>query len=137
MAHFFRSPISRASRTHSGFTHSPHLIKYAMTSNQTLKLSTISLALAILATGGQKPAVSESTDAKSLAYYTAHTAEAVKVGKKCKAFEDGEYSTMSPSKQQAWLETSDGINCNNAKQAWATAELQAYQKRLSDSANKY
>lgn len=76
-------------------------------------------------------------EAKSEAYYLQHSDEAKVVAEKCVKFEKNSYSAMPPSKQEAWLETVDGINCKNSRNAYGIIIMNAYQKRLRDSAAKY
>ena len=75
--------------------------------------------------------------AKSLEYYSKHPAETQQVAAKCLKFDKNEFSVMSPSKQQAWSETTAGINCNNAKTAYEFAMMSARQQRMIDAAAKY
>lgn len=74
---------------------------------------------------------------KTEAYYIGHPDEAKVVTAKCKDFEVNAFSTLTPSKQKDWLETTDGINCENAREANATINWNAYQKSLRDAAAKY
>ncbi|SFB21516.1 hypothetical protein SAMN04515620_12669 [Collimonas sp. OK607] len=72
-----------------------------------------------------------------MAYYGEHLAEADVVHAKCEAMAKHELSTMSPSQRFAWMETATGINCKNAAQARGDETYRAYQKKMSDAANKY
>lgn len=83
-----------------------------------------------------KPVIN-GEEAKSEAYYLQHSDEAKIVAEKCEEFANTAYSTMPPSKQKAWLETVDGINCTNSKEAYGTILINAYQQRLRDAAAKY
>lgn len=76
-------------------------------------------------------------EAKSEAYYLQHSEEAKVVAEKCVEFENNSYSAMPPSKQKAWLETVDGINCTNSREAYGTITMNAYQQGLRDAAAKY
>lgn len=100
------------------------------------RLALIALPLSLLACQEQQPAV-VGGPAKTQAYYAAHADEAKVVAEKCLAFEANAFSAMPPSKQKAWAETDDGINCANARQAHAVALWNARQQRISDAAAKY
>jgi hypothetical protein len=77
------------------------------------------------------------SEPKTEAYYIGHPDEAKMVTAKCKEFEVNAFSALTPSKQKDWLETTDGINCENAREANATNSWNAYQKSLRDAAAKY
>ncbi|MGK5038435.1 hypothetical protein [Janthinobacterium sp. LB3P118] len=77
------------------------------------------------------------SEPKTEAYYLGHPDEAKVVTAKCKDFEVNAFSALTPSKQKIWLETTDGINCENAREANATSNWNAYQKSLRDAAAKY
>lgn len=100
----------------------------------TIALMTTSVALLVAC---NQPNITGASDAKSIAHYSSHPEEAMSIAEKCMAFEKGEFSTMTLSKQAAWKETTDGINCGNARHAAVLLDMQARQKRLSDSANRY
>ncbi|MQR02115.1 hypothetical protein [Glaciimonas soli] len=97
------------------------------------KSSLIVVTLLLLTACGEKTV----EEAKSLAYYGEHLAEADVVHAKCVAMEKHELSTMPPSKRLAWIETATGINCKNASQARSDETYKAYQKKMRDAANKY
>lgn len=89
--------------------------------------------LLLLAACGAKT----TEEAKSLAYYGEHHAEADVVHAKCAEMVQHELSTMSPSQRLAWIETATGINCKNASQARNDETYKAYQKKMQDAASKY
>lgn len=71
--------------------------------------------------------------AKSVSYYSKHLTEALEVNAKCVAFQNNEFSVMSPSKQHAWKETTEGINCANAETAKIYAAMAARRQRMIDA----
>lgn len=75
--------------------------------------------------------------AKTRAFYAANVEQAVKDAEKCIAFEASTLSAMPPSKQQGWLETDDGISCNNARMVAAIDAMDGNRRRRSDAASKY
>jgi hypothetical protein len=97
------------------------------------KLLLVVTTLLLLAACGAKSA----EQAKSLAYYGEHLAEADVTIAKCQAMEQHELSQMSPSQRFAWHETVTGVNCKNASQARSDEAYKAYQKKMQDAASKY
>ncbi len=75
--------------------------------------------------------------ANSIAYYAKNTVEAKQVAEKCITFDRNEFSTMSPSKQKAWSETSAGINCSNAKEAYGIEIWNSRNRAIAESNKKF
>lgn len=107
---------------------------------KTIKILNKQLFLALLPLtliACQEHALINDGEPKTEAYYIGHPDEAKVVTAKCKEFEVNAFSALTPSKQKDWLETTDGINCENAREANATNNWDAYQKSLRDAAGKY
>ena len=103
-----------------------------------LKWTTICAATSLaMLTACQESSVTGSSDAKSVEHYSSHPDEAKSVAEKCMVFERGEFSTMPPGKQTAWSQTTDGINCRNARQAAVVLLMQERQRKLSEAAGRY
>ncbi len=92
----------------------------------------VGLTVAACGRGG---GISNDVQAKTLQYYSSNPAEAKQVDEKCRAFQANEFSAMSPSKQAAWRETGEGINCKNAGEAYERIAAMEYQQRLLDASN--
>lgn len=75
--------------------------------------------------------------AKSLEYYGTHLSEADSVISQCNKLEKNELSVMSPTQRLAWMETTEGINCQNASEARSNNDYAAHQKEMRDAAAKY
>jgi hypothetical protein len=82
---------------------------------------------------GPKMQETPEVQAKSIAYFAAHPAEVEPELAKCNEIERNEISAMSPSKQQVWLETAQGISCGNVRFAF----MQLQQQRYIDSDAKW
>ncbi len=95
------------------------------------------LALLAVLAACSKQAATPAESAKTLDYFSKNPAEATQVAANCKVFEKNEFSAMPPTKQEAWKETVEGINCKNAIEANAYAAWASYQKRLAESGAKY
>lgn len=107
---------------------------------KTIKILNKQLFLALLPLSliaCQEHASINGDEPKTEAYYIGHPDEAKVVAAKCKEFEVNAFSALTPTKQQGWLETTDGINCENAREADATNNWNAYQKSLRDTAARY
>ncbi|WP_147328195.1 MULTISPECIES: hypothetical protein [unclassified Duganella] len=89
------------------------------------------LSLAFLATGCGETVMEKP--ANSVSYYSKHLTEALQVNAKCVAFQNNEFSVMTPSKQHAWKETTEGINCANAETAKVYAAMAARHQRMIDA----
>jgi len=75
--------------------------------------------------------------AKSLDYFLTNVDEAKQTAEKCLVFERNYLSTMPPTQQQAWRETTAGINCENAKHAYGIEIMNARERALLKSDEKY
>lgn len=75
--------------------------------------------------------------AKSLNYFMTNVDDAKKTAQNCLAFERNDLSTMSPTQQQAWRETTAGINCENAKHAYGLEIMAARQRELLKNDERY
>lgn len=99
-----------------------------------IKIQLMMISTAILLTACQKNSLGES---KSLDYYSNHIQEAEKIIPKCDDLVKKELSVMSPSQRMSWEETSDGINCRNAKEANQKHKWTERQQQMRDAAEKY
>lgn len=96
------------------------------------------LGVAVLVcTACEKQNEVKEVPANSIAYYAKNTLEAKQMTEKCLAFNNNELSTMSPSKQKEWSETSAGINCHNAREAYAVEIHNAYNRKINETNDKY
>ena len=93
----------------------------------------LALAFSLVACGKKAP----QEPAKSLNYFLTNVSEAKKTAQDCLIFEGNDLSTMSPTQQQAWRETTAGINCENAKQAASLEDINARQRALLKNDEKY
>jgi hypothetical protein len=75
--------------------------------------------------------------AKSIAYYREHIDEARSTSIQCQKKNEAEVSAMSPSRQAAWNESAEGINCRNVDQVLGEKKWNDYQKRLEDNAHRF
>jgi len=75
--------------------------------------------------------------AKSLDYFLNNVDEAKQTAEKCLVFERNDLSTMPPTQQQAWRETTAGINCENARRAYGIEIMNARQRALLKNDEKY
>lgn len=66
--------------------------------------------------GCQKHA-SEMGEAQSLDFYNKNAEIAKTVAEKCAAYENKELSKLSGAQQREWQDSTDGVNCENAKKA--------------------
>lgn len=95
------------------------------------------IVIALVCSACEKQNSLTDVPANSLAYYDKNPIEAKQVSLKCLDFEKNEFSTMSPSKQKAWAETSSGINCNNAKYAYSNEIMRSRNRAMAESNKKY
>jgi hypothetical protein len=70
-------------------------------------------------------------------YFSKNPEIAMAISKKCIDFERKEFSKMSSADQKGWQDTTDGINCKNARTAAAWHVLSERQRKLEETARKY
>lgn len=75
--------------------------------------------------------------AKSVAYYKEHIDEAKSTSDRCQKKNANEVSAMSPSRQAAWNESAEGINCRNVAQVLGEKKWNDSQKQLGDNAHRF
>lgn len=97
------------------------------------RLILIMLSFNLVSCQEHVPSVSGVGPVKSQAYYAAHVQEATVIAKKCRAFEADGFTALGPSKQAAWLETADGINCKNAIGAYGMEIMNARARRMQEA----
>ena len=93
------------------------------------------LALALCLVSCSKTVPQEP--AKSLDYFLTNVDAAKQTAEKCLVFERNDLSTMPPTQQQAWRETTTGINCENARRAYGIEIMNARQRALLKNDEKY
>ena len=102
-----------------------------------IKTSLFLGAAVLVSTACEKQNAIKEAPANSIAYYAKNPVEAKQVAEKCLTFERNEFSTMSPSKQKAWGETSAGINCDNAKQAYGIEIWNSRHRAMAEANKKF
>lgn len=108
-----------------------------MNISTTFKFSiTLTSVILLLTACGKHDGIVDDGPAKSVNYYFAHHDEAKKAADRCVAFDRNEFSQMGPSRQDAWQETTAGINCKNSKFAYAMILQSEYQQNLMESDKK-
>ena len=86
-----------------------------------------------LLSGCQKQSVTGYREAQSLDFYSKNAEIAKIVANKCLDFESKELSKLPASEQRTWRDSTDGVNCTNAKTARSFQLLGEQQKRYHDA----
>lgn len=94
----------------------------------------ILMLLALVALQGcQKQSAWNRQEAKSLDFYSQNIEAANAVAEKCMDFERKELSKLQGDQQREWQDSSDGINCINAKTAMARHAIAERNRQLRES----
>jgi hypothetical protein len=70
----------------------------------------------------------------SLAYFKSNASVAKATAERCMHFQKNAYSTMSPTQQRAWADTAEGINCKNARTAYAEHVYADHNRKMREAA---
>lgn len=93
----------------------------------------IFMLVAFAALQGCQKQGSDSGQAQSLDFYNKNPAIAKTVAEKCVAYENKELSKVPGSQQREWQDSSDGVNCQNAKTARSYQIIAERQQELMKS----
>jgi hypothetical protein len=85
----------------------------------------------------QKTTITGISDAQSTDYFRKHPEIGKAVAYKCVDFEQKEYSRLTSGAQKEWQDSTDGINCRNAREAAAWIVLSEQQHKHSEASRKY
>lgn len=98
------------------------------------------LALAcVLSLAGCKQGsnVTGISDAHTVDYFSKNPEIAKTVAYKCLDFEKKDYSKLSSAAQKEWQDSTDGINCKNAREAATWIVMGERQQKMREASRKY
>lgn len=95
------------------------------------------IACLVSLTACQKTSVTGMSNAQTVDYFANNPEIAKSTAEKCYDFERKGFSKMSSADQTRWGDSTDGINCKNAREAAALHAFTERQRALRESARKY
>lgn len=75
--------------------------------------------------------------AQTVDYFSKNPEVAKTVAYKCLDFEKKDYSRLSSAAQKEWQDSTDGINCKNAREAATWIVMGERQQKMREASRKY
>lgn len=111
--------------------------RYLIESEMPIRKLSLVFFSAIAVSACQKTNVTGVSDAQTVEYFSKSPELAKAVAYKCIDFEKKDYSKLTAEAQKDWQNTTDGINCRNARTAATTIVVEEQQRIRSEASRKY